>query len=99
MIVENRIDFIDRYIPPAADDSPFSSQQIPLGLAHGSNIGVHEFGLLPVCKEYLQALLIIIGHITPDTLMALAGNRFNMSRNDAHDPVKIVASPVKGGAP
>ncbi len=72
MIIENRIKFIDRHIAPAADDRPFSAEQIPLGLADGSNIRVHEFRLLPVGKAHLHALLISVGHIMPDALMARA---------------------------
>ncbi len=86
------------YITPGADNGAPGAEQIPFGLAHCSNVRVHEFSFLASGKADKYALLVGVGDIVPDALVAQAGNFFHLLRYQAYDPVKVMASPVKGGA-
>ena len=74
MEINDRIDLVSDHISPVADNGTLCSQQIPFWLAHSGNIGMDEFRLLTPGKSYLYPLLVRVGDVMPNTVLASGDN-------------------------
>ena len=96
--IENGIDLIGGHIPPLAHDGALRTQEIPFGLPGSGDVGVEELRFLSAGETHLHALLVRVGHVVPETVVPGADNRYDSLRNQAHDPIQVVGTPVIGGA-